>query len=268
MKICNLFILMGVLCIMSDFAFAEERVCSFGDKAQAFVCFPDKIEDGKLYPAIINYYGRGGNALAGQINFKSNEFSEFRKLCAQRGYIVVNPEYGANDWYGPHGQAVSEEVLAHLSEVLPVDMSRLFVMGESMGGGAAMTLASHHPKTFRAACDIFGVVDMLANMKRNLGYVDGIVASYGGTPEEVPEIYQDRVVRNHAEALKDLPLMVIHGTADTIIPLEWSEELVKAIRKAGGHPIFLKVPNIGHDNAIIKGYEKVILDFFETANSI
>ncbi|HLV33719.1 MAG TPA: prolyl oligopeptidase family serine peptidase, partial [Spirillospora sp.] len=48
--------------------------------------------------------------------------------------------------------------------------------------------------------------------------------------------------------LTSLPIWVFHGDADTTVPLRASEEMVKAIREAGGKVKFTVYPGVGHDS--------------------
>jgi dipeptidyl aminopeptidase/acylaminoacyl peptidase len=47
--------------------------------------------------------------------------------------------------------------------------------------------------------------------------------------------------------LKDVPIWVFHGAKDKVVPMEESEEMVRAIRKRGGDVKFTIYPDAGHD---------------------
>ncbi len=52
-----------------------------------------------------------------------------------------------------------------------------------------------------------------------------------------------------AARLVDLPIHVFHGAKDTVVPLESSQEMVDAIRSAGGKDVELTVyPEANHDS--------------------
>ena len=50
------------------------------------------------------------------------------------------------------------------------------------------------------------------------------------------------------ERLRDLPIWVFHGGKDGVVPVERSEEMVAALRKAGGRVRFTVNPEAGHDS--------------------
>jgi len=54
--------------------------------------------------------------------------------------------------------------------------------------------------------------------------------------------------------LVQLPLWLVHGTADTIAPIGESQDLIRAIRTAGGQPRVTWVE--GADHSILKMYDE------------
>jgi len=102
-----------------------------------------------------------------------------------------------------------DEILASYK----VDRDRVYLTGLSMGGFGTWALAAAHPERFAAIVPICG----------------------GGNPAD-------------AGRLKDLPIWVFHGAKDRAVPLERSEVMVNAIRKAGGSPKFTVYPEAGHDS--------------------
>lgn len=102
----------------------------------------------------------------------------------------------------------------HLQATLHVDRQRTYVTGLSMGGYGSWALAAAHPDRFAAAVPICG----------------------GGDPKK-------------AEKLVDLPIWAFHGDKDTAVPLARSQEMVDAIRAAGGKKVQLTIyPGVGHNS--------------------
>jgi len=93
----------------------------------------------------------------------------------------------------------------------PVDMSRIYVTGVSMGGYGTWDLAARHPEWFAAAVPVCG----------------------GGDPAT-------------AARLVGLPLRAVHGAQDGVVPPERTRAMVDAIRAAGGDADLLQ-PDVGHD---------------------
>ncbi|MEG8039947.1 S-formylglutathione hydrolase [Sphingomonas sp. LR60] len=103
---------------------------------------------------------------------------EFRRACAEHGLIFVAPDTSPRGDEVPDEDAwdfakgagfyvdateqpwathyrmwsyVTAELPALVGAHFPVDMARQSIMGHSMGGHGALTVALHHPERFRAA---------------------------------------------------------------------------------------------------------------------
>ena len=122
-------------------------------------------------------------------------------------FIVASPQC-------PEGQTWSNEaLLALLDEVMReyrVDPSRVYLTGLSMGGYGTWSLGISYPEKFAAIAPICG----------------------GGETIRVLLAGRDR-----AEALKTLGVWAFHGAKDPVVPLEESQRMVDALKKAG-------VPNV------------------------
>lgn len=125
-------------------------------------------------------------------------------------FIVVSPQC-------PEEQTWNTDILSRLLDELEenyaVDSRRISVTGLSMGGFATWSLAASTPFRFAAAAPICG----------------------GGRPEWS---YQ----------LKNLPISVYHGEKDEGVKLEESQEMVDAIKAAGGDVQLTVYPGVGHDS--------------------
>jgi predicted peptidase len=52
------------------------------------------------------------------------------------------------------------------------------------------------------------------------------------------------------EALVSVPIWAVHGTADEVIPVSHSRQMITAINSEGGHPKSSELPGVGHDSWI------------------
>jgi predicted peptidase len=43
-----------------------------------------------------------------------------------------------------------------------------------------------------------------------------------------------------------MPIWVFHGTLDNAVPVSRSRNMVAALEKAGGHPLYTEYPDEGH----------------------
>ena len=104
------------------------------------------------------------------------------------------------------------ELVTLLEKQFPIDKSRLYALGISMGGFGTWELIGQRPGLFAAAVPICG----------------------GGDP-------------GFAKSLAKTPVWAFHGGKDEIVLPEFSRRTVNAIRKQGGKPRYTEFPTIGHN---------------------
>jgi len=124
-------------------------------------------------------------------------------------FIIVSPQSPGRGWNPDTLNALLDDVVSKYR----VDKDRIYLTGLSMGGFGTWALAAAHPERFAAIAPICG----------------------GGDPKQ-------------ADRLKDLPIWVFHGAKDPTVPLERSEEMVEAVKKAGGDVKFTVYPEAKHDS--------------------
>ncbi len=232
----------------------------FFGKNKGYLLVPENYDPSKKYPFILFFHGRGGSAATN--NFSGDEFTAFRKLCSDKGFIVAVPGYGSDCWLNESGEKIALEMVAFLENKLSMPPEPFYVMGASMGGASALIFTIRHPERVKAVCDIFGVTDYVKFYNKGF-YNKSISAAYGGTPSQNPEYYAERSAVNFIDVLKNKPLLVIHGDRDHCVPKWNSDELVAKLKAADGNVEYIVVPGLGHDNAIINGLENKVIDFFE-----
>lgn len=125
-------------------------------------------------------------------------------------FIVVSPQC-PKDARWDTGEL--SQLLDHITETLPADLSRVYITGLSMGGAGTWSLAAAYPDRFAAIVPICGRADP-----------------------------------STAEKIKHLPTWVFHGAKDSAVSVEQSEKMVEALKKVGGMPKYTLYPEAGHDS--------------------
>jgi pimeloyl-ACP methyl ester carboxylesterase len=87
-------------------------------------------------PLVLALHGAGGSE---NLWFDGYGDGSIRRLCEQRGWILAAPRLGLL------GGGAPEALPAALAERYPIDLSRVFVVGHSMGAARALSLASDAP---------------------------------------------------------------------------------------------------------------------------
>lgn len=149
-----------------------------------------------------------------------------RDVAAKHGLIVVSPDYRAKtSWMGPKAEADVVQIIAELKQRHKVQ--RVFIAGGSMGGTSALIFAALHPELIAGVCSLNGTANMVEYAK----FQDAIIASYGGTKDQVPGEYKKR----SAELWPDrfvMPLAVTTGGKDDVVPPQSVLRLVEKLQQA------------------------------------
>ena len=134
-------------------------------------------------------------------------------------FIVVSPQCPIGIWWD------DDAILALTDEIVTkhkVDTRRVYLTGLSMGGFGTWSVGLKYPGRFAAIVPICG----------------------GGQRVDVM-----RSARERKAALQSLGIWVFHGAKDPTVPLEESENMVTALKKAGVTDLqFTVYPEAKHDS--------------------
>jgi dipeptidyl aminopeptidase/acylaminoacyl peptidase len=172
-----------------------------------------------------------------------------RDYLAREGYVTLHidyrnhaqsdddPDNGANLRVGYAIDAINAGLA--LQQFESVDPDRVGIIGRSMGGGVVYGAVVAKPGLFKAAVAYAPVSsDSIDNfnmwMRRDNDRESAARETMArlGTPEESPETWALTSPRTYFDRITD-PILIHHGTADESCPIEWSEETVAALKKAG-----------------------------------
>ena len=202
------------------------------------------------------------------------EFDWWSSFLASRGYAVVQPNYRGSSGYGRAWQEAGyrnwgtlmqddvEDVVQVLTRPGKADPARVCIVGASYGGYAALAGATLRPDTYRCAASLAGVSDlpmMLGNVERVTGD-DSIEADWwrmliGDRETETERLRAISPAWQAAQARA--PILLLHGTNDTVVPVRQSQRMADALRAAGKPVEFIEFK--GEDHWLSDGATRVQL---------
>ena len=190
---------------------------------------PEPLEADKKYPVLLFLHGAGerGSDNRLQLLYLPEQMSqpEYRQkfpcfLIAPQcrpEQMWINANWGdekSTMFTEPSDQMnVATGILDHVLKTYPVDSSRIYLTGLSMGGYGSWDLATRRPDQFAAVAPICG----------------------GGDEA-------------HADKLVDIPIWAFHGDEDEAVPVERTRTMIAAIKKAGGEPKYTELKGVGHNS--------------------
>ncbi|THD83341.1 MAG: S9 family peptidase [Phenylobacterium sp.] len=174
---------------------------------------------------------------------------------ASRGYAVLQVNYRGSDGfgekfieagYGQWGRKMQTDLsdgVRYLASQGIIDPKRVCIFGASYGGYAALAGPTLDPGVYRCAVSYAGPADLHAMVTWSQDNAGGVSERYwlrfmgarspgdAALAEVSPAAHVDRV---------NVPMLLIHGKDDTVVPLEQSYMMANNM-KAAGKPVDLVV---------------------------
>lgn len=138
-----------------------------------------------------------------------------------------------------------------------IDTARVVIMGHSAGGQLALWAASRRqnettglfrssrpPLAVAGVVSLAGITDMAEYGATTTGCNGAVTPLLGGTSAAVPDRY--RAVSPVERVPIPVPVQLVHGEADPIVPLAQSRKFAVRNRAAGGVTDVSVIPGAGH----------------------
>ncbi len=172
-------------------------------------------------------------------------YEGFLDYAEEYGYIVVTPlGYIRRGWYGsrpteiPAIASYSEQnvmnVIGLMRDEFTIDADRLYLWGHSMGGAGTYQIAVNNPSMFATLA----------------------VAAPAPRPDLTPTVLQ---------AVRDVPMLVLQGTNDELVPVEQTRRWVAGMRGIGMQHIYVELEGADHTDFIARDRNNMrkIMSFFD-----
>ena len=201
---------------------------------------PTSYTGGQATPLVVALHGLGSGTMY------MMEYNNLVELAESYGFLVATPMgYNPRGWYGARGQGnefnrrreepgpdnlgeLSEKdvlnVLTIVRESYNVDDHRIYLIGQSMGGGGTWYLGSKYS-------DIWAALAPMA-----------------------PAVYVDLDILKEAT---HLPVMVVMGDADESVDVKVTRQWVAKMKELGMTHEYIEVPGGSHSSAGRGNIDKV-----------
>ncbi|MCM1369992.1 MAG: S9 family peptidase [Candidatus Amulumruptor caecigallinarius] len=231
---------------------------SDGTEIDGYICFPPEFDPQKKYPLIVYYYGGTSPSTA---SFYHNYSPQ---VFASRDYVVyvINPggatgygqEFSArhvNAWGKRTADEIIEGTKKFCAEHPFVDKSKIGCIGASYGGFMTQYLQTR-TDIFAAAVSHAGISDVTSYWGEGFwGYSYNSVAAAKSYPWTNPELFTQQGSLFNADKIHT-PLLLLHGTVDTNVPIGESIQLFNALKILGRDVEFITVQD---ENHVIQGFD-------------
>ena len=234
-------------------------ISSSGDTIEGRYYLPPNFNPEKKYPLIVYYYG--GTSPTTRI-FESTYPLH---VYAAQDYVVYTlqpsgttgwgQKFSArhvNAWGNPAADEIVEGVNAFVAAHQFVDGSKIGNIGASYGGFMTQYLITK-TDIFSASVSHAGISNITSYWGEGYwGYSYSSGASAGSYPWNNPELYVKQSPLFNADKI-NTPLLLLHGTADTNVPIGESIQMYTALKLLGKSVEFIQVTG---ENHAIYDYEK------------
>ncbi len=195
--------------------------------------------DGERPPLLVDIHG-------GPTSAARSQFQLGVQFWTSRGFAVVDVNYGGSTGYGREyrellngqwGVVDVEDCVAaatFLAERGDVDPERMAIRGGSAGGFTTLAALAFHD-TFAAGVSKYGVADLAVLAQETHKFESRYMDSLVGPWPEAEALYRERSPLFHADQIS-VPLLVLQGLEDEVVPPNQSELIVEAL-KANGVPV-------------------------------
>jgi dipeptidyl aminopeptidase/acylaminoacyl peptidase len=229
-----------------------------GTKVDGYMCTPPDFDASKKYPLIVYYYGGTSPSNASFYHLYSPQ------VFASRGYVVyvLNPsgttgygqEYSArhvNAWGKRTADEIIEGTKKFCAEHPFVDSKKIGCIGASYGGFMTQYLQTL-TDIFACAVSHAGISNVTSYWGEGYwGYSYNSVAAAKHYPWSDPDLYTKQGSLFNADKIHT-PLLLLHGTEDTNVPIGESIQLFNALKILGREVEFITVQD---ENHVISGFD-------------
>jgi dipeptidyl aminopeptidase/acylaminoacyl peptidase len=177
------------------------------------------------------------------------------QFLASRGYAVLQPNYRGSSGFGDAfaekgrgqwGLAMQDDLTDAVKWAAAegiADAKRVCIVGGSYGGYAAFRAAQRDKGVYRCAVSYAGVSDMSAMVRYDSSFLNG-GRSKDWLRLQAPDLKGVSPINYAADF--SIPILIMHGKADKVVPVKQSREMVEKLKAAGKPYRYVEQPKGDH----------------------
>ena len=192
-------------------------------------------------------------------------FDRWAQFLATRGYQVFQPNFRgsagmgkafAEAGYREWGGRMQDDVTAGVEHLVAqglADRGQICVMGASYGGYAALQSGASQADLYRCVVAISGPSDLMSMMRWERSEAGADSDRYDYWLKSIGDPREDRARLEAVSPLRraadwTLPVLLIHGEEDDVVPVSQSRDMHRALTRAGKDAKFIELDGAGHSN--------------------
>ena len=220
---------------------------SDGQTVEGVLTKPVGYEEGRQYPFIVNPHGGPSGASLEAFNAQAQFF-------AGNGYVVLQPNFRGSTNYGQEfvnanienwGITDYDDVMTGVDYAIAegwADPDRLICYGWSYGGYMSFWISTQTDR-FKAISPGAGLTNLYSMYGTN--DIQDYLASFLGRPWTDEARYLAHSPIRQVGSVTS-PMLILHGSEDTRVPVEQSVEFYQALKDLGKEATFVRYPREGH----------------------
>lgn len=166
----------------------------------------------------------------------------------ERGWLLACPDIRSKHVPVKEIQVQVMDLIAYLlsNPDYSVDTSRIYLVGSSMGGGMAATIAAKYPDRFAAVVELRGPTRWDDWYWESPERQPVFWRELNGSPATIPATYQAMSAWYMARNLRNVPMAIIHGLWDNVVLYHHAEDLKSEMDLWGAEHVILYPFDGGH----------------------
>ena len=206
-----------------------DRTVKVDGKDYAYQVYVPRKPIAGAKPIILALHGAGERGSDGLLQTEVGLAGAIRRHPERWPAIAVFPQAPKDQLWAGVPARVAMAALAQAEREFRTDPNRVYLAGLSMGGNGAWRLAYENPDRFAAVVPVCAFA----------GTFRGLTPVAGAGPDPYAAL---------AQKIARLPIWIVHGDADSVVPVDESRRMAAALKAAGAQVTYKELAGVNHNS--------------------